>query len=115
LHDAESVDQRERGLILHADDRFHANRIEEQRLAAILGMGAHQRMDAGRWQLAAAFLSEMAQRTRTIFAQINMQGLQAGDTKPTEVPTEAPPPRETQVTETQAPEAAGAPSENPNP
>jgi hypothetical protein len=88
--------------------------IEEQRLAAILGMGAHQRMDAGRWQLAAAFLSEMAQRTRTIFAQINTQGLQAGDTKPTEVPTEAPPPRETQVTETQAPEAAGAPSENPN-
>src|SRR5262245_38429669 len=32
------IDQRQRIAVLHADDRFHPNRIEEQRLATILGM-----------------------------------------------------------------------------
>src|SRR5215472_15108415 len=66
------ADQRERVGILHADDRFHAYRIEEQRLAAVLGMRAHQRVDAGRRHRAHALLADRAERARAVLAEIGV-------------------------------------------
>jgi hypothetical protein len=40
--------ERQRFLVLHANDGFHAHGVEEQRLAAILMMRANQRMDTRR-------------------------------------------------------------------
>jgi len=54
------VDQRQRRIILHADNRFHAHWVEEQRLAAVLGVGAHQRVNAGWRQLAATVVADLA-------------------------------------------------------
>jgi hypothetical protein len=73
------VDQRQRLLVVHADDGFHAHRIEEQRLAAVLGVGAHQRVDAGRRQLAATLLGDLPERARAIFALIDMNRLEPID------------------------------------
>jgi hypothetical protein len=48
--------RRQRFGVLHAHDRFHAHRVEVERLAAVLRMRAHQRVDARRRQGEAAHL-----------------------------------------------------------
>ena len=54
----------------------HAHRVEEQRLPAVFGVRAHQRVDTGRRQTSVAFLADPAERARAVFAEIDMNGLQ---------------------------------------
>ena len=75
-------DQRQRVGVLHAHDRFDAHRIEKQRLAAVLRMGAHQRVDAGRRHLAHALLADRAERPRAVLAQIHVHRLEPVDLAP---------------------------------
>src|SRR5579859_2642452 len=42
-------------------------------------MGAHERMDAGRWECLAAFVRQVSERARAVFAEIHMHGLQTVD------------------------------------
>ena len=73
------VDQRQRLLILHANDGFHAHRVEEQRLAAVLRVRSHQRVDARLRQLAATLLGDLAEWTRAVFALVDVNGSESLD------------------------------------
>src|SRR5689334_3322850 len=72
-------DEIERLVVRHADDALDAHRVQEQRLTAVLGMDAHERMDARRRQGPLALLVERLQGTRAVFAEIDVDGLQRVD------------------------------------
>jgi len=65
-------DEVESLLVLHADDRFDAHRIEVKRLAAVFGMGTDEWMHPRRRRTPRTVFAQRPQCAWAIFAQINM-------------------------------------------
>src|SRR5262249_41260048 len=64
------ADQCQRFAVLHSRNRFYTHGVEKQRLAAILGMRANERMDPGRRHIPQARLADTAKGSGTVLAQI---------------------------------------------
>ena len=62
-------------------DGFDPHRIEIERLAAVVAMRVHQRMDAGRRHVAQARLIDRAERPRAVLGEIDMHRPQTVDAR----------------------------------
>src|SRR5579871_6452043 len=65
--------------LTHADNRLDPHRVQIKRLAAVFGMGADQRMNAGGRDEPRALFAERPQFARAVFALVNVHRLQPVD------------------------------------